>query len=156
MTTGSRGAALVVAVAGLLTLYASFWTWGTCSTTPCGGFLQSISEYSGLDLGFGVVTAVAGVILAAIGLDALRHSGVTRFANAAVLLALVVVLAAGASVLWMYVIPGDDKDYHWPPFTAVIVAIVGLIAFAASFRLRRTMALRGSRRPGRTPGRSAP
>ena len=142
-TTGSRGAALVVAVSGLLTMVASFLPWGSCPTTPCGGFLQSISEYSGLDLGFGVVTAGAGVLLAAIGLDALRHGGVTRFATAAVLLALVIVLAAGASVIWMYVIPGDDKDYHWPPFAAVIVGIVGLIAFAAGLRLRRAATPRG-------------
>jgi hypothetical protein len=52
-------------------------------------------------------------------------------------LALLVVLAAGASVIWMFGIPGDEKDYHWPPFTAVVVGIVGLIAVAASLRLRR-------------------
>jgi hypothetical protein len=70
-------------------------------TTPCGGFLIAISDYSGLDLGFGVVTAVAGFALAAIGVDGLRRNGVSRFATTAGLLALLIVAAAGASVIWM-------------------------------------------------------
>lgn len=135
---GSRGAAIVLVVAGLLTMLLSFQRWTSCSTTPCGGFLQAISEYSGLDLGFGAVTAISGVMLAAIGLGALRQEGVTRLASAvAVLLALVIVVTVGASVVWMYVIPGEDKDYHWPPFTAILVGIVGLIALIASLRLWR-------------------
>jgi len=132
---GSRGAALVLALAGSLTLLGSFMTWGSCSTTPCGGNLQSISDYSGLDLGFGVVTAVAGLGLAAIGVGALRGRGVSRFATAAMLLALLVIATAGASIIWMYVIPGDDKDFHWPPYVPAIVGVLGLIAFAASLRL---------------------
>jgi hypothetical protein len=140
---GSRGAALVLVIAGSLTLLASFWTWGTCSTTPCGGFLQAISEYSGLDLGFGVVTAVAGLALAAIGLDALRRSGASRFATAAVLLAILIVVTAGGSVVWMYALPGDDKDYRWPPYVPILVGIVGLIGLAVSLVLRRTMPPRG-------------
>jgi len=150
---GARGAALALVVTGVLTVLLSFWTWGTCPTTPCGGMLMAISEYSGLDLGFGVVTAFAGVGLTAIGLDGLRRNGVSRFATVAAVLALVIVAAAGASVVWMYVLPGDDnpalmlwlpplgtvKEFHWPPFTAPLVGIVGLIALAASLRLRRTM-----------------
>ena len=136
---GSRGAALVLAVAGLLALLGSFMTWGTCSTTPCGGNLQSISEYSGLDLGFGVVTAVAGLVLTAIGLDALRRSGASRFAPAAVPIALLVVVTAGVSVIWMFVVPGDDKDFYWPPDVVSLVGILGMIAFAASLRLRHTV-----------------
>jgi hypothetical protein len=142
-TIGSRGAALVLVIAGSLTVLASFWTWGSCSTTPCGGFLQSISDYSGLDLGFGFVTAGAGLLLAVIGLDALRRGGVSRFATAAVLLAILIVVTAGGSVIWMYVLPGDDKDYYWPPYVPILVGIVGLIGLAASLRLRRTMPPRG-------------
>jgi peptidoglycan/LPS O-acetylase OafA/YrhL len=100
---------------------------------------MAISEYSGPDLGFGVVTALAGLVLAAIGLDGLRRNGVSRFATAAAILAVLIVAAAGASVIWMYVIPGDDKEFYWPPFTAILVGIVGLIAFAASLWLRKTI-----------------
>ena len=136
-TIGSRGAALVLVVAGSLTLLLSFQRWISCPTTPCGGILMAISDYSGIDLGFGVVTALAGLLLAAIGLGALRRKGVSRFATAAVLLALLIVVTAGASVVWMYVIPGDDKEFYWPPFTAILVGIVGLIALAASLWLWR-------------------
>jgi hypothetical protein len=139
---GSRGAALVLVGAGLLTLLMSFWNWGTCPTTPCGGSLQTISDYSGLDLGFGVVTGLAGLMQAVLGVDALLGRGVTRFATAAGLLAVLIVLTAGASVIWMYVLPGDDKDYYWPPYVAILVGIVGLIGLAASLHLRRTMPYR--------------
>jgi peptidoglycan/LPS O-acetylase OafA/YrhL len=138
-TIGARGAALVLAVTGLLTVLLSFGRWGSCPTTPCGGILMAISDYSGLDLGFGVVTAVAGLGLAAIGVNGLRRRGVSRFAMTAALISLLVVAAAGASVIWMYVLPGDDKEFYWPPFTAVLIGIIGLIAFAASVRFRRTM-----------------
>jgi hypothetical protein len=151
-TIGGRGAALALMVTGVLTVLLSFQTWGSCPTTPCGGILMAISEYSGLDLGFGVVTALAGLGLAAIGFDALRHKGVSRFATVAVPLAALIVAAAGVSVIWMYVLPGDDnpdfmlprlgtaKEFYWPPFTVFLVGIVGLIALAASLRLQRTLA----------------
>jgi hypothetical protein len=139
-TIGARGAALALIVTGVLTLFLSFGTWGSCPTMPCGGILMSISEYSGLDLGFGVVTGVAGLGLAAIGLDGLRRKGTSRFATAAVPLAALVVASAGASVIWMYVLPGDDKEFYWPPLTAFLVGIVGLIALAASLRSRSATA----------------
>jgi hypothetical protein len=152
-TIGARGAALALAVTGPLTLLLSFETWGSCPTTPCGGILMAISEYSGLDLGFGGVTAVAGLMLAVIGCGALRHMGVSRLGTAAVLLALLIVAAAGGSVLWMYVLPGDDKEFRWPPFTAILVGIIGLVAFGASLRLRRTIPRRDQGEPGfPTPG----
>jgi hypothetical protein len=143
-TIGARGAALALMVTGVLTVLLSFRTWGSCPTMPCGGILMAISEYSGLDLGFGVVTAIAGLGLAAIGVDGLRRKGVARFATGAVMLASLIVAAAGASVIWMHVLPGDDKEFYWPPFTAFMVGIVGLIALAASLRLQRTMPRRES------------
>jgi hypothetical protein len=141
-TIGARSTALALVVTGLLTLLLSFGRWGSCPTTPCGGPFMAISEYSGIDIGFGVVTALAGLGLAAIGLDGLRRKGVYPFATTAAMFALLIVATASASVIWMYVIPGDDKEFYWPPFTAILVAIIGLVAFAASLRLRRTMAPR--------------
>ena len=160
-TIGARRAALALMVTGALTVLLSVQTWGTCPTTPCGGILMAFSEYSGLDLGFGVVTAVAGLGLAAIGFDGLRRKGASRFATAALPLAALIVAAAGASVIWMHVLPGDEnpdlmlpplgsaKEFHWPPFTSFLVAIVGLIALAASLRL--TSGLAGQRANHRTP-----
>jgi hypothetical protein len=140
---GSRGALSVLAVTGVLTLLLSLATWGSCPTTPCGGILMAISEYSGLDLGFGLVTGLAGLALAAIGLAGLRRIHLSRLATAAMLVALLIVATAGVSVIWMYVIPGDDKEYYWPPYTAIHVVIVGVIAFAAGLRLKQTIAESG-------------
>ena len=134
---GASGAALVLGAAGLLTALLSSRTWAWCPTTPCGGSLMAISEYSGFDLGFGAVTAVAGAGLAVIGATARRGPVVPRLATAAALLAVLIVVTAGASVIWMYVLPGDDKQFHWPPWLALIIGIVGVIALAASASLRR-------------------
>jgi hypothetical protein len=135
---GSRGAAFTLGVIGLLTVILSSWTWGTCPHTPCGGPLMAISEYSGFDLGFGAVTALAGLALTPIGLDAFRHDGTSRIAAAARVLAMSIVVVAAASAVWMYVLPGDDKEFYWPPVTAILVGSVGMIAVVASVRLRTT------------------
>ena len=71
-----------------------------------------------------------------IGYASLRREGASRLALTAVLLALLIVVTAGASVIWMYIVPGDDKDFYWPFYTAIIVGIIGLIAFAATLRLQ--------------------
>ena len=136
-TVGSRGVALALIVSGALIALLSFQYWTSCPTTPCGGFLMAISTYSGIDLGFGVITALAGILLAAIGVDALRHDGVSGYTAPASSLALLTVATVGVSVVWMYVIPGDDKEYYWPPSTAIFIGIIGLIALAASTRLRQ-------------------
>jgi hypothetical protein len=141
-TIGGRGAALTLVVTGVLTVLLSFGEWGACPTTPCGGMLMAISEYSGIELGFGVVTALAGLALAAIGFAGLLPNGGSRVAARAIWPALLIIVTAGASVIWMYVIPGDDKRYYWPPYTAIVVGIVGLVATAASLRLRLTITRR--------------
>jgi hypothetical protein len=150
-----RLAALALVATGLLTVVLSVADWGACPTTPCGGFLLAISEYSGIDLGFGIVTMVAGVALVAIGLDGLRRRQAPRVATIAALMALLIVATAGALVIWMYVLPGpagEDgfyaplgmafliaKDFYWPPYTAVVVGAVGLVALGASLRMRRAL-----------------
>jgi hypothetical protein len=150
-----RRAALALVVTGLLTVILSFGEWGTCSSTPCGGPFFAISEYSGIDLGFGVVTAAAGIALVAIGLDSLRRRRSPRVATIAALIALLLIATAGASIIWMYVLPGPDssediyaplgganliaKDFYWPPYTAVVVGCVGLVALAAGLSMRRAL-----------------
>jgi hypothetical protein len=155
LTPSTRLAAFALVATGLLTVVLSFAEWGACPTTPCGGFLFAISEYSGIDLGFGVVTGVAGVALVAIGLDGLRRRQTPRVATIAAVLALLIVATAGASIIWMHVLPGPDgeegfyaplgtafliaKEFYWPPFTAIVIGGVGLMALAASLWMRRAL-----------------
>jgi peptidoglycan/LPS O-acetylase OafA/YrhL len=142
-SSGSSAAALVLMVSGVLIALLSFQHWTSCPTTPCGGMLMAISTYTGIDLGFGIVTGVTGVLLAGIGVDALRHDGASSFAPLAVSLALLTIATIGASVVWMYVIPDDDNEYYWPPSTAILIGLIGLIAMAASLRLRKRLLLSG-------------
>ena len=103
-------AGLVLSVTGVLIFLGSFAIWASCPTTPCDGILQSIPDYSGIDLGFGRVTALAGLVLLAIGLTALLRPGAWNLAGPAAIACILVMTAAGASIVWMYVLPGDDKE----------------------------------------------
>ncbi len=82
-----------------------------------------------------------------------------RVATIAALIALLIIATAGASIIWMHVLPGpgDDggfydgfyaplgtalliyKDFYWPPFTSVVVGCVGLVALAARLSMRRAL-----------------
>jgi hypothetical protein len=141
---GSRWGALTLMVTGPLIVLASLGTWRVCSTTPCGGPLQAISIYSGLDLGFGVVTAAAGVVLTIVGAHAFRHNCTSRFATAAALAALVAAFAASASLAWMRfggsgVLGVGRTEEGWLSPTAIAVAVLGLIALAAALRVRSAL-----------------
>lgn len=61
---------------------------------------MAISTYTGIDLGFGVITVFAGMMLVGVGLDAVLVR-TPRFARLAVLPAVVIVAAAVASVIWI-------------------------------------------------------
>ena len=133
----ARAITLALGVTGTLIVLASFGEWAYCPTTPCGGPFLAVSEYSGLDLGFGVVTALAGLVLAFTGFHGFRHNGVSSYLPTAPLHSVAVVLTIGAAVVWMFVIPGDDKDYGWPPYGAMIVGILGVFALATTVLLQR-------------------
>jgi hypothetical protein len=130
---GARHAALALAVIGLVIVGLSLGRWGACPTTPCGGPFMAISEHYGLDLGFGVVTAFAAIPLFAIGLSGLWRPDVARFATIVAASSLLIVATAGAALIWM-----RFQWFYWPPHVPVLVAILGLVAFAASRRLGRT------------------
>ena len=75
-------------------------------------------------------------------------------ATIATLMALLIVATAGASVIWMHILPGPDGDkgfytplgayliarqFYWPPYTAVVVGAVGLVALGASLSMWRAL-----------------
>ena len=76
--------------------------------------------------------------MTAIAIDALRGDGVSRYATPAVLLALLVLATVSAFFITTYVLPDYSLSIEWPPrYGAVLAACGGLIALAASLRLRR-------------------
>ena len=135
-TTGRRWAALALAAAGLVMLLGSLGDWVECSTTDCYGPLQSFSEMSGLDVGYGVVTAIAGILLTAIGIDAIRRGGISPFGTLATLLACLGLVAVTLFVVDVYVF-ADESMHLWgpPAFAAFLTGGGGLIALAAGLRL---------------------
>jgi hypothetical protein len=135
-TTGRRWAALALAAAGLVMLLGSVGDWVECSTTDCYGLLLSFSEMSGLDVGYGVVTAIAGILLTAIGIDAIRRSGTSRFGTLATLLACLGLVAVTLFVVDVYVFADESMHLSGPPaFGAFLTGGGGLIALAAALRL---------------------
>jgi hypothetical protein len=136
--TLARTAGLVLVLIGMPVLLGSFETWGSCPSTPCGGILMAISEYSGIGLGFGWISALAGLALIAIGIASVVRPGAYDLAGAAGLASVAISAAAVASIVWMYVIPGEDKEFYWPPLTATVIAILGLVGLVASRFLRRS------------------
>jgi hypothetical protein len=136
---GRRGAATALAIAGLVTLLGSMGPWALCTTTGCDGFLQSFSEQSGIEFGHGIVTAIAAILLVAIGIDALRRHGVTPWGMPATLLALLVVVTFIAFVIGVYVFA--DGSLHLsdggPSLGAYLAGFGGVIALLASLRLQR-------------------
>ena len=134
--------------AGLLTFLSSFSIWASCSTVGCNSPLQAIDELSGIAFGYGGVTAVAGVLLSAIGIEAPARACISRFANLALVLALVVIGSVITFVVDVYVF--DDRLISlwgppWemlsvrgiPSFGANVTLLGGLIALVASQRLRQ-------------------
>ena len=122
--------------------------WLTCSTIGCDSPLQAFSTFSGVAIGYGAFTAVAGVLLTAIGIDALRHDGVSRFAAPATVLALLAFGTVSAFFISTYLFADYSLSIEWPPrYGAILTAAGALIAFAASFRVRRSTPAG----PGRAP-----
>jgi hypothetical protein len=58
------------------------------------------------------VTAIAGILLTAIGIDAIRHSGTSRFGTLAVLLACLGLVAVTLFVVDVYVFV-DESMHLW-------------------------------------------
>jgi hypothetical protein len=141
-----RGAALALAVAGLITVLGSVMKWSQCASTPCDGNLMAISEVSGISVGYGTVTAIAGILLAAIGIDASRHDGDSRYRSAASLIALLVLLTIGAFLTRTYVFRDESQHISGlPQLGAVLSGSGGLVALIASLRSRRRTIRSGSK-----------
>jgi hypothetical protein len=87
-------AAAILVVGGTLVVLGSFSVWGACSQEPCDpelALLMHIYERSGVDLGWGIVTAVLGAAVLVLAVSALLGRGrrplLERLAAVGILLA---------------------------------------------------------------------
>src|SRR5688500_17168024 len=89
-------AAAILIAGGTLVVLGSLSPWGACAQDPCEGDLglMVITECSGVDLGWGIVTAALGAVLFIVGVITLRGRGprplVERAAAVGILLAVAV------------------------------------------------------------------
>lgn len=138
-------------MAGVVTLLGSRGAWANCSTVGCDSPLQALDVKTGIELGYGVMTEIAGILLVVIGLGARRILGTSSWSTPALALALLVIGAVSTYVLTLYVLPAGSVPILWPPdiyadgnlsfpwppgFGAILTAAGGLIALAASLGLR--------------------
>ena len=146
MTTGRR-AGLVDVGGGALIVVGSLMTWGNFSS-----FLNIYSA-SGISLGPGLITALAGAVIVVCGVGSWRgHEGATRVAAVAAAVAL---LIAGSVGIWLQLgtFPRDGPGWtsfesHGPGLAVVAVGAVLVIALG----LAGLVALRTSRQHDRRPG----
>jgi hypothetical protein len=131
-------AGAAAAVGGVAMVVGSTQEWATFS----GGFLSSLIDRSGIELGYGVVTLLCGVGVSLIGLGAATTRGVTRFRWWAMTLSVIglaiVVLAYAVLALRIGEMDSEFGGFlsHGEGLYAVgIGAATGAIAAS---RLRRT------------------
>jgi hypothetical protein len=134
-----RRAALVLVVASAAVLIGSSSDWAGCSTVGCDSALQAFGTRSGIEFGYGIATAASAAILVAIGIDAHHRGGASRLGSLAAVLSLVILGAIVAYVTAIYIVR-DDSLTIWglPAVGAVLTAAGGLVALAASIRIRTT------------------
>jgi hypothetical protein len=132
-----RRVALVLVVASAAVLIGSFGDWAACSTIGCDSGLQSLDTRSGIQFGYGIVTAAAATILVAIGIEAHRRGGGSRLGTLAAALSLAILGVLVAFVTAIYIVRDDSLTIRGVPAPgAFVTAVGGLVALAASNRIR--------------------
>lgn len=144
-----RAAAVILLAGGILVVLGSFSAWGACSQEPCDPELlglMDIYERSGVDLGWGIVTAVLGGVLLLLGVNAVsgraRHPLVERVA------ALGILLAVGLHLfLSTYGPSADDDGLTGTPYIGAYLTVIGAVVVMIGSTLPR--AGRSPTNPGR-------
>jgi hypothetical protein len=127
MPRSALAAALLVG--GMLVVLGSFSNWGACAQEPCDPELlglMHIYERSGVDLGWGIVTAVLGAAVLVLATSTLFGRGrrplVERVAALGILLALGIHL-----YLTAYGPSAADDGLIGTPYVGVYVTAIGAI-----------------------------
>jgi hypothetical protein len=115
----------------------SFLPWATVD------FMFSIYSSSGIEMGYGVATFIAGVALSLIGLAAARSGGVSRFRRIGTVSAIVtLVVVLGVSAIVQFHIGEDDStEFLRSSFGHLLIGIYvaalgAVIAAIGVFRLK--------------------
>lgn len=146
-------AAAVLLTGGVLVILGSFATWGACAQEPCDPDvlgLMHIFERSGVDLGWGLVTAVLGVAALVLGLIALRGRGRRPLFERIVALAVLIVVGVH---LYLAMFTGSADSVGRTPYIGVYLTIIGAVmVLVGSMFLSRVESSLGNRGRGPSPG----
>jgi hypothetical protein len=135
---------VLVIMAGLLAVTGSASAWAACSTIGCAGALQALDELSGLEVGFGSATGVAGGLLVLIGIGARRRPDAVWIRPIVAALGLVIVATVTVYLVGVYVLADLWYDagldpwldaYGFPGAGAILAGIGGLLGLGAARRL---------------------
>jgi hypothetical protein len=123
-------------LAGHLAFFGSFMTWDICPDSSCNrpgvGGLMAIWPTSGVEFGPGIVTAILGAVLVAVGLVGLRRS--SRLVGlASVVSGGLIVVTCIAFFVRLHVFP--EGRYYGPDMGLVAVLVSGVIAIGAGRRI---------------------
>lgn len=138
----AQRAGLVVLFGGLAIVVGSFTTWGACSGIPCEGpgQLFMIWERTGVSFGPGIVTALLGLLMVALGIDATRGRDRAVPAEVPIGMASVVLVVVIGFVMRVHLVPLYKLygGFEGP----ILVGAGAIAALLASLRQRRAR-LRG-------------
>lgn len=119
--------AAALLVGGMLVVLGSFSDWGACPQEPCDPDLfglMHIFERSGVDLGWGIVTAALGVAVLLLGVNTLRGRGRRPFVER--LAAVSILLAVGVH-LYLATYGGPADMLSGPPYIGVYMTVIGAV-----------------------------
>ena len=132
---GLQALACALILGGGVAAWASFTTWGVCGQKPCNSDfgLTVLFERSGVDLGFGIISVVLGLLLVVIGIsDLIRPTRGMRHLLA-VAAASGIEVTVATFLISSFVL--EDETTVGAPFAGVyLTAIGGLIALLAGLR----------------------
>jgi len=133
----NRAAAILIA-GGILVVLGSFSDWGACAQEPCDPELLGLMhlyERSGIDMGWGILTAALGAAALLLGINTLRsHRRRPLFEGLA---AVGIFLAVGVH-LYLETYGGPANRLIGPPHIGVYMTVMGaVVVLGASLFLPR-------------------
>ena len=125
--------AAVLIAGGMLVVLGSFLNWGACPQEPCDPELiglMHIYERTGIDLGWGIVTAALGVAVLVLGVRELRGRGRRPLLERVVSLSILFLVGVH---LYLATYGGPADMLSGSPYLGVYMTVIGaILALVAS------------------------